>query len=133
VRVRWEGMATSVAAHRERLRDALRHLRRLAGLLKVCELTPPTDPSAATWLMGRAQEAERYAEGIAADLRTGVLDEAAAGASVEGYLGVLHAGLAAHLDIPSPTCCPPRPALRKTAAAQLGPDRGEATVRKQRL
>ncbi len=125
-------MAIPVAAHRRLLRDALRHVRRLTGLLKVCELTPPTrDLSAATWLMGRVQEAERYAEGIAADLRAGVLDEAAAVASLEEYLGALHAGLAAHLDIPSPTCCQVGPALRKTAAAPLGPVRGHATIPKQ--
>jgi hypothetical protein len=96
------------------LRSVLSHAERLAALLFVHELTPPSDNEAgAVWLVGRAAEVERYLEIVAEDRAKGTLDDRAALATVQRYLDAMHAGLVTIVGATSPSCCDPTPRSRR--------------------
>ncbi len=102
---------------REALQPVLRHAERLAALLFIYDLTPPsTDDQARRWLMGRAAEVERYAESVVDDWAAGALDEPAAAATLQRYVDAIHEGLASTLNVPRPSCChAPSKSRRKRA------------------
>ncbi len=103
-----------MSANRDGLQAVLRHAERLAALLFIYDLTPPShDDGARRWLMGRAAEVERYSESVVDDWAAGALDEPAAAATLQGYIDAIHEGLATMLAATSPSCCHPPPRGRR--------------------
>jgi hypothetical protein len=92
------------------LASLVRHAERLASLLFIYELTPPTrDPVGRLWLIGRSAEVERFIESVLDDLAARAINEATAVAGLQGYLDGLHVSLVAHFGVTRPACCNPRP------------------------
>jgi hypothetical protein len=106
------------------LQEVVNHAERLADLLVAHELSPPHDEWAQAWLLGRASEVSHYAEHVVASWRAGRLDEAAAAAALDGYLDVVHEGMARHLPHASRGCCQARDATTRP----LPPSAGSRTI-----
>jgi hypothetical protein len=87
------------------LQAVVNHAERLAELLGIHELAPPTQEWALAWTTGRADEVVRFVEHVVGLWRGEGLDEAAAAATLDGYLAALHEGLARHLGCEAPSCC----------------------------
>ena len=87
------------------LQAVVNHAERLAELLGVHELAPPTQEWAQAWMTGRADEIVRFVEDVASLWREGKLRDADAAATLDGYLVALHEGLARHLRCKAPSCC----------------------------
>ena len=87
-----------------RLQASLNHAERMARLLLEEELRMTDAPRSAAWLVGRAGEIERFAEGVIDTWQRGRRARQAA-AATDGYLAALHAVLAQRLGITGPSCC----------------------------
>jgi hypothetical protein len=87
------------------LQDLVNHAERLADVLVAHELSPPEDEWAQAWLLGRANEVTQYVEHVVASWRVRRLDELAAAGALEGYLAIVHDGMARHLAHAPKTCC----------------------------
>jgi hypothetical protein len=87
------------------LQQTVNHAERLADLLVAHELSPPGDEWAQAWLLGRASEVAQYVEHVIASWRAGGIAEATAAAALEGYLAIVHDGMARHLAHGATTCC----------------------------
>jgi hypothetical protein len=92
------------------LQPLLRHAERLAALLFIYDLTPPSnDDAACRWLLGRAAEVDRYAESVVDDWAAGQIAEQAAAERLRAYIDEMHHGIARVLHVSAPSCChPPR-------------------------
>jgi hypothetical protein len=89
------------------LQSLFEHADRLCDLLAILELTPPSDEWAAAWLAGRAEELARFVQDVIESWCDGRVSDARATAMLDGYLGLLHEGLATHLGDHDPWCCNP--------------------------
>jgi hypothetical protein len=87
------------------LQAAVNHAERLAELLGVHELAPPTQEWAQAWTIGRADEVVRFVEEVVRRWREGPVRDEDAAATLEDYLAALHEGLAKHLGCTAPSCC----------------------------
>jgi hypothetical protein len=87
------------------LQGAVNHAERLSELLAAHELAPPTERWAKVWTTGRADEVLRFAEHVVGLWQGGQLAEGGAAAMLEGYIEVVHEGIAAHLGCAAPSCC----------------------------
>jgi hypothetical protein len=87
------------------LQAVVNHAERLAELLGVHELAPPTQEWAEAWTIGRADEVVRFVEEVVARWREGRVPDEHAAAALEDYLAALHEGLAKHLGCTAPSCC----------------------------
>jgi hypothetical protein len=56
-------------------------------------------------MTGRADEVAQFVEHVVGLWKEGSLDDAAAAAMLEGYLGSVHEGLGRHLGCTAPSCC----------------------------
>jgi hypothetical protein len=102
-----------VGFHPEGLQPVLRHAERLAALLFVYDLAPPSrDEAARLWLLGRAAEVERYAESVVDDWVMGRLDEGAAATALQRYVDAIHEGLGSMFGARAPSCCHARKKAR---------------------
>ena len=101
--------ATSVSVfgpfYPAKLQTVINHAERLFQLLVIYEIAPPREEWARVWTIGRAGEVETVAEDVVARWRCGPLRAAAAAASLQGYLDLLHQGLSTHLGCRIPSCC----------------------------
>jgi hypothetical protein len=93
------------------------------------------DVTSRAWLLGRRQEVACFIDRVGRDYRTEKLDEMAAMACIDAYLGALHAGVAMHFGERQPPCCraylavtrvPPRPTDNTPTTLYVPPGRLEA-------
>jgi hypothetical protein len=87
------------------LQSVVNHAERLSDLLAIRELTPPSEEWAGAWTTGRADEIVRFAEHVIGLWRERRLGERGAASMLEGYLAVVHEGLARHFGREPPSCC----------------------------
>jgi hypothetical protein len=86
------------------LTEALRHAERLTGVLE--SLDPSRrGPAAAKWLLGRASEVDCVVQLVISDWSAGQRSEVHAAQALNGYVSVLHRGLALHFGELAPPCC----------------------------
>ena len=109
------------------LQAVVNHAERLAELLGIHELAPPTQEWAQAWMTGRADEVVRFVEHVVGLWRCGKLRDVDAAATVDGYLVTLHEGLAKHLRCDSPSCCVGDAATTARPARKEGRRRADAT------
>ena len=79
------------------LQPSVDHAERLWGLVAVHELMPPSDAWAKAWVVGRSEEIARVASDILGSWSHGHTTDTEAAAALEGYLRVVHEGLAERL------------------------------------
>jgi hypothetical protein len=60
---------------------------------------------ARAWLFGRRQEVECFVEHVTTDVQLSLLGEVLAARAIDGYLTLLHEGLAVHFGERFPSCC----------------------------
>jgi hypothetical protein len=89
-----------------RLLSAVNHAESFCIFLSRMDVRPG-DATARAWVMGRRQEIGAFVEQVGRDYRTKKLDENAATACIDAYLGSLHASVATHFGEDSPSCCKP--------------------------
>ncbi|HEY3822057.1 MAG TPA: hypothetical protein VGL81_33050 [Polyangiaceae bacterium] len=106
------------------LQVVVNHAERLAELLVIHELAPPTQEWAQAWMTGRADEIVRFVEDVAGLWQAGKLRDADAAAALDGYLTALHEGLATHLGCEAPSCCAGDEATTARPARRDGRRRG---------
>jgi hypothetical protein len=87
------------------LQSVVNHAERLSDLLAIRELTPPSEEWAEAWTTGRADEIARFAEHVVGLWQERRLGDRGAAAMLEGYLAVVHEGLARHFGREAPACC----------------------------
>jgi hypothetical protein len=88
-----------------RLQASVNHAERLARVLLEEEARTVESRHVTAWLVGRADEVERFVEAVVQEWRAGERGPDAAAASLDGYLAALHEGLARRLGVTAPTCC----------------------------
>jgi hypothetical protein len=98
------------------LQAVINHAERLSDLLAVRELTPPAEEWAGAWTIGRADEVARFAEHVVGLWQERRLGDRGAASMLEGYLAVVHEGLARHFGRAAPSCC-------QAASADTAPHR----------
>ena len=106
------------------LQAVVNHAERLADLLVAHELSPPEDEWAQAWLLNRAAEVAQYVEHVVASWRTGGVDEATAARALDGYLVIVHDGMARHLAHAPKTCC----RAQDSTTRPLPPSVGSRTI-----
>jgi hypothetical protein len=87
------------------LQTLVDHAERLADLLAVRELTLPVEEWAQAWTMGRADEIVRFTEHVVGLWERLRLGDGAAASMLEGYLAIVHEGLAIYFARKPPSCC----------------------------
>jgi hypothetical protein len=102
------------------LQETVNHAERLADLLVAHELSPPMDEWAQAWLLGRANEVAQYVEHVVASWRAGRIDGATAAGALEGYLAIVHDGMARHLPHAPRRCCVAPDATTRPLPPSLG-------------
>ena len=65
----------------------------------------PARKLARAWLSGRRQEVECFVEHVTTNVQSSLLGEVLAARAIDGYLTLLHEGLAVHFGVRFPSCC----------------------------